>query len=217
MTTKTKPDADRKPAIALNSLLTPDSGVDLESVFTWADKSYRSNIFKKDQVIRTRPGLIYLVSAGVVRVVGDRDNLLSIVSSGQPFETISSSSAVAHINDTKVVWLYEEDLKKWPGLEHKLLQAFRFGYQQQLAIANAFSLTDASQRLLEYLTVTILDLGIAQSQGLTLPFPLTHNQLASIIGTTRVTVTRVIQQLKKQQQIGVTKEGFFYLPSFKSI
>jgi CRP-like cAMP-binding protein len=51
-------------------------------------------------------------------------------------------------------------------------------------------------RVRAFLELLALDYGIACPQGLRLTPKLTHQEIANALGTTRVTVTRIIGQLK---------------------
>ena len=51
----------------------------------------------------------------------------------------------------------------------------------------------------ENLTLLIEEFGEPCTEGYFLPFPLTHAQIASAIGTTRVTVTRLMKELREER------------------
>jgi CRP-like cAMP-binding protein len=52
-------------------------------------------------------------------------------------------------------------------------------------------------RLKGFLELLALDYGVATPEGLRLTPRLTHQEIASALGTTRVTVTRILGQLKE--------------------
>jgi CRP-like cAMP-binding protein len=52
-------------------------------------------------------------------------------------------------------------------------------------------------RIRAFLELLALDYGVPCTQGLRLTPKLTHQEIASALGTTRVTVTRIIGQLKE--------------------
>jgi len=67
-------------------------------------------------------------------------------------------------------------------------------------------------RLLGFLTLLIEEFGEPSSEGYCLPFPLTHAQIGSAIGSTRVTVTRLMGKLRQQGLIGIQGDHLIYLP-----
>jgi CRP-like cAMP-binding protein len=46
-----------------------------------------------------------------------------------------------------------------------------------------------------------------------LPFPLTHAQIGSAIGSTRVTVTRLMGKLRQRGLIGIQGDNLIFLPA----
>jgi CRP-like cAMP-binding protein len=58
-------------------------------------------------------------------------------------------------------------------------------------------------RVRAFLELLALDYGIACPQGLRLTPKLTHQEIASALGTTRVTVTRIIGQLKEMGWLSI--------------
>ena len=61
------------------------------------------------------------------------------------------------------------------------------------------------QRLLQFLDWLANKFGFRTEQGLLIPLRLTHQDLADVLGTTRVTVTRILQQLQQQRIISQGK------------
>lgn len=47
-----------------------------------------------------------------------------------------------------------------------------------------------------------------KSKSITLPLPITHQEFANVIGTTRETVTRLLSQWKKEHLVEATRGGF---------
>lgn len=65
----------------------------------------------------------------------------------------------------------------------------------------------AETRLNKLLQLLVNHFGIRQAEGYCLPFMLSHNRLAEIIGTTRSTVTRHLNHLKHIGMIVVSKQA----------
>lgn len=208
-----------------------------QKLLVWARSHRRDRIFAKDEKIPTRPGLIYVVETGVVRLEGtpDRDFLplspresatteadpdlgmfLGVVKAGQPFYWESSRSmilhAYAHLDSTQVFWLYWSELSQWDGLGDFIGRSILQQHQHYLAWLSLFGQKRALDRLLGFLVLLTQEYGIPSPDGLYFPYPLTHAQIGRAIGATRVTVTRLIGRLRTQGMIVINEAHFICLP-----
>ncbi|MDP8965126.1 MAG: Crp/Fnr family transcriptional regulator, partial [Cyanobacteriota bacterium] len=183
-----------------------------QRILDWAQEHYRYRTFSKDDRIPARAGLLYLVQRGAIRLVGTaqvsgstskgasqlsqqttEEAFLGFVSAGQPFEIVAQSpftlSAYSHVDQTSVVWMYWHDLDNWPHFRREVLDAFRYQHQRKLLWLSTLGQRRTIDRLLGFLTLLIEEFGEPCDRGYCLPFPLTHAQIGSAIGSTRVTVT----------------------------
>jgi CRP-like cAMP-binding protein len=203
------------------------------SIINWGQTHYRDRIFQKDERIPTRSGLLYLVELGAIRLV-DRGQLsiditkdfegiensseifLGFIQAGEAFEIVSRPpfkiEAFAHIEPTKVIWLYWHDIDNWNNFRRELLDLFRYRQQRQLLWLSTLGQQRAIDRLFGFLSLLIEDYGTPCELGKCLPYYLTHAQIGSAIGSTRVTVTRLMGQLKKQGLIVIQKDNLICLP-----
>ncbi len=203
-------------------------------IFQWAKSHYRDRVFTKDERIPSRPGLLYLVEYGAVRIMGkaqvnvenngenssaaeSEDVFLGFVGAGQPFEIVSQFpfklNAYAHIEGTALVWLYWEDLERWPHLRPAIVETFRYQYQRKLFWLSILGQKRSIDRLMGFLALLIEEYGQPCTDGYYLPYVLTHAQIASAIGTTRVTVTRLMGKLKQKKLIFLKDDHLIGLPS----
>jgi hypothetical protein len=206
-----------------------------KSVFDWAKCHYRYHTFKKDEPIPTRPGLLYFVEQGAVRIVGQAQAnesaqrylcyavqnssqmvFLGFVGVGQPFEIVSqfpvNLEVFSHFDHTSVIWLYWHDLDLWPNLYQEVFNAFRYQHQRKLLWLSMLGQKRTVDRLLGFLTLLAEEHGQNSDHGYVLPYPLTHAQIASAIGTTRVTVTRLMGRLRQEGLIANEGDNLIYLP-----
>ena len=199
-----------------------------QDIIDWAQTHYRDRIFRKDEQIPTRPQLIYLVNQGAVRLVSQNHNLpetkslidsdefeldqleesfLGFVGAERPFEIVTQSSfsinAYAHVDQTHVAWLYWQDLENWPDFRQQLYEDFRYQHQRKLLWLSALGQRKTIDRLTSFLTLLIEEYGISQEHNCCLPYALTHAQIGSAIGSTRVTVTRLMGKLRRQGIISI--------------
>jgi hypothetical protein len=197
-----------------------------QGIIDWAQSHYRERTFNKDKKIPIRPGLLYLVRRGAVRIVGSAqangiDNLqpsetiekvfLGFVGAGQPFEIVVQSpfdlQAYAHVEETAVIWMYWHELDNWPHLRREVLEIFRYQHQRKLLWLCILGQKRTIDRLVGFLKLLIEEYGEASDRGYCLPYPLTHAQIGSAIGATRVTVTRLMGRLRQQGMIAIEGEN----------
>lgn len=210
------------------------ANISLGQILDWAKKHYRYRSFSKEERIPARPGLLYFVDHGVVRVMGEsqspvqpqvrlpiasrilEDTVLNLISPGQPFEVTSHLHCqllcVAHVDETSVLWLYWEDLDNWPHLYTSVMEVFHYQHQRLILRFNALGQRRTSDRLLMFINLLIEDHGQSVPEGDFLSFPLTHSQIANAIGATRVTVTRSLTKLRQTRQILISPTGLIGLP-----
>ncbi|MBD2326466.1 Crp/Fnr family transcriptional regulator [Alkalinema sp. FACHB-956] len=206
-----------------------------QRIIDWAQEHYRCRTFSKDERIITRPGLLYLVQRGAVRLVGtaqisatsmsnssrlaaveSEEAFLGFVGAGQPFEVVAQSpftlQSFAHVEQTAVIWMYWNDLDNWPHFRREVLDAFRYQHQRKLLWLSTLGQRRTIDRLFGFLTLLIEEYGEPTSEGYCLPFPLTHAQIGSAIGSTRVTVTRLMGKLRQKGLIITQDDNLLCLP-----
>jgi CRP-like cAMP-binding protein len=205
-----------------------------QRILDWAQEHYRCRTFSKDEKIPARPGLLYLVQRGAVRMVGvaqvsatsrngsrvsnttPEEAFLGFVGAGQPFEIVAQSPftlhSYAHVDQTAVVWMYWHDLDNWPHFRREVLDAFRYQHQRKLLWLSTLGQRRTIDRLLGFLTLLIEEYGEPSEQGYCLPWTLTHAQIGSAIGSTRVTVTRLMGKLRQRGLIHTQDDNLICLP-----
>ena len=218
-----------------------------KTIMDWAQTHYRDRIFRKDEQIPVRPELIYLVNQGAVRLVSeahlsqaietpteheDESNLepvedverafLGFVSAGKPFEVLShpifTIEAYAHVDYTQVAWLYWHDLEQWPNFRQEIYNAFRQQHQRKMLWLSALGQRRTIDRLTSFLTLLVEEYGREYDEGeYCLPYTLTHAQIGSAIGSTRVTVTRLMGKLRRQGIIIVKDDNSICINHLKII
>ncbi|NEO40678.1 MAG: Crp/Fnr family transcriptional regulator [Moorea sp. SIOASIH] len=205
-----------------------------QRILDWGQEHYRYRTFSKDERIPTRPGLLYLVERGAIRLVGTsqvsaspnfsgsqcshqnmEEAFLGFIGAGQPFEIVALSpftlQAYSHVEQTAVVWMYWDDLDNWPHFRREILDAFRLQHQRKLLWLSTLGQRRTIDRLLGFLILLVEEFGEPCEQGYCLPFPLTHAQIGSAIGSTRVTVTRLIGKLRQRGIINTQKDNLICL------
>jgi CRP-like cAMP-binding protein len=142
---------------------------------------------------------------------------LGFVGAGQPFEIVAQPpfqlQSFAHVDQTTVLWLYWSDLDNWPHFRREVLDAFRYQHQRKLLWLSTLGQRRTIDRLLGFLTLLIEEYGEPCETGYYLPWSLTHAQIGSAIGSTRVTVTRLMGKLRQRRLIHIYKDGLIAIPA----
>jgi Crp-like helix-turn-helix domain len=217
-----------------------------QQVCHWAQENDRCQQYQKDAVVSCESGWIYFVQRGVVRLHGRQisdslpsfansstakgvidspkdstPSLLALVGTGQPFELGRDPhlqiQVTAHIRNTEVLRIRARELSLVPGFEMDTLQAFRYQHQRQMLRLNNLTRGRTVDRLLGYLHLLAEEFGEEDNAGLHIPFVLTHSQLAGAIGSTRVTITRMLGELRKYGEISISGGNKISLPIRKNL
>jgi len=175
----------------------------------WGQNHYRDRCFPKDSVITTRPGLLYCIHQGAVRLTAlaqqgtkPRETLIALYRTNQSFELPPTDHfqivAQAHGDVASLIWLYWREIDQWPPLKQLVLQQCHGHQKRQLLWLSLLGQPSTLDRLLQFLLLLLEDGGLVRDQVYFLPYPLTHQQLGSAIRATRVTVTRLMIKLRQQ-------------------
>lgn len=148
---------------------------------------------------------------------GQEEAFLGFVGAGQPFEIVAQApfelQSFAHVDQTSIIWLYWNDLDNWPHFRREVLDAFRYQHQRKLLWLSTLGQRRTIDRLLGFLTLLIEEFGEPCETGYYLPWTLTHAQIGSAIGSTRVTVTRLMGKLRQRGQIQIYGDGLLAIPA----
>lgn len=179
----------------------PDSRLLLEQLY----RERTLQPFRSGRVIPLRPNEIWVVCRGVVILntlhpTGD-EALLGVVTPSMPFGLpltwISPYQAIA-LTDVDLLPLTVTEIERSPALCQGLFRHLSRRLQQAEAFLALSSCRRVEERLKQLLILLRHEVGQPIQQGTRLQIRLTHQQLANAIGTTRVTVTRLIGQLKQE-------------------
>jgi CRP-like cAMP-binding protein len=169
---------------------------------------------------------MYVIRDGQVKVTklsGDgREKILELLGPGDFFGEMSlldnakRSASVKSLTETRILALSRHDflkeLRRNPDLAMAVIQELTRRVRQMDDQASSLSF----QRVKERTQGLLLRLAREEGRGdgcLSTP-PLTHQQIADMVGTSRETVTRVVRRLKEQGWL--QQEGKHYLVSARA-
>ena len=148
---------------------------------------------------------IWLVVRGMVKLTaltihGD-EIVLGLAGANEPFGDplagVEAYSALA-LADSDLLCLPVREIHSDPALAVAMLQAVSQRYRQSQSLLGLMGLRRVEERLRGFLELLASEYGQPCAQGLRLNVRLTHQELASALGTTRVTVTRVLGVLREE-------------------
>jgi CRP-like cAMP-binding protein len=140
-----------------------------------------------------------MVKLGSLTIHGD-DLILGLAGPNEPFgEPLTDVEAfeARTLCDSDLLCLSLEEVRSQPALAQAMLEAVLRRYRQSQSLLALMGLRRVEERVRGFLELLGLDYGHYCDNGLRLDLRLTHQEMASALGTTRVTVTRVIGQLRQ--------------------
>jgi CRP-like cAMP-binding protein len=175
--------------------------------------------FRSGQTIPMRPDEIWVACRGVVILntlhpTGD-EALLGIVTPSMPFGLpltwITPYQAIA-LTDVDLLPLTIAEVERSPALCQGLFRHLSRRLQQSEAFLALSGCRRVEERLKQLLILLQHEVGQPTEHGTRLNIRLTHQQLANAIGTTRVTITRLLGQLRQEGWLSIDAKRHIILP-----
>lgn len=176
--------------------------------------------FSTGQTIPMHPQDIWIVCRGVVQLstlypTGD-EALLGLACPSMPFGTFFTRlrpyTAIA-LTDVDLMRLNLMEIEQSPLLAQGLFRQLSRRLQQTEAVLAMAGQRRVEDRLRHLLLLLAQEMGQPVAQGIRINTRLTHQQLANAIGTTRVTITRLLGQLRDENWLVIDSERHLILRS----
>ncbi len=100
----------------------------------------------------------------------------------------------------------ENSLKENAELSMLLLKSLSSRILQTEMMIETLAHRDMGSRLVSFLLILCRDFGVPTPDGVMIDLRLSHQAIAEAIGSTRVTITRLLGDLKKDQMISIHKK-----------
>ena len=97
-------------------------------------------------------------------------------------------------------------LKEHPELSGIMLRGLSSRILQTEMMIETLAHRDMGSRLVSFLLILCRDFGVPGESGITIDLKLSHQAIAEAIGSTRVTVTRLLGDLREQGMISIHKK-----------
>jgi CRP-like cAMP-binding protein len=174
--------------------------------------------FRTGQTIPLNPNEIWIVSRGVVQLStlypnGD-EALLGLACAfmpfGLPLSLIHPYQAIA-LSNVDLMRLTLAEVQQSAELTQEIAQHLIRRLRQSEAMLAMAGCRRVEERLRQLLVLLQMEIGQPAPGGTRLSVRLTHQHLASAIGTTRVTVTRLLSKLKQEGRLKMDKDRHIVL------
>jgi CRP-like cAMP-binding protein len=201
----------------MTQLFTVDPGVAMSTRQPFKrpeDRHFRS--FRSRQMIPLNRNQIWVVQRGIVQLstlhMNGDETLLGLVCPGSAFgldwASVEPYQATT-LTEVILVSYSRLEIEQSPEMAQELLVYMQRRLKQTEALLAMAGCRRVEDRLRHLLLLLKSEVGTPVATGMRLDVKLTHQLLASAIGTTRVTVTRLIGQFKE--------EGWLYLDDKRHI
>lgn len=101
---------------------------------------------------------------------------------------------------------FEKALKENPDLSMVMLQGLSSRILQTEMMIETLAHRDMGSRLVSFLLILCRDFGVPTADGIMIDLKLSHQAIAEAIGSTRVTVTRLLGDLRQDRMISIHKK-----------
>jgi CRP-like cAMP-binding protein len=161
--------------------------------------------FKIGQRISLPASDVLIVCRGVVQLAtlypNGEEVILGLICPSMPFgmplSQLNPLEAVA-LTEVVLMRVHWAEVEQSPRLGQSLLREMTRRLQQTEAMLAIAGYRRVDDRLRQLLMLLQQEVGQVTTEGIRLSVRLTHQQLACLIGTTRVTVTRLLSEFKAE-------------------
>jgi CRP-like cAMP-binding protein len=176
--------------------------------------------FRAGQPIPLQDNQVWIVCRGVVQLntfyANGEEALLGLASPSMPFglplTLIHPYQAIA-LSDVDLMPLAIAEIEQSPVLSQSIFRQLNRRLRQTEALLALAGHRRVEERLRQLLLLLQQEVGQPVPQGTRLGVRLTHQHLASAIGTTRVTVTRLLGQFRQDGWLTIDRSRHLVLTS----
>jgi CRP-like cAMP-binding protein len=175
--------------------------------------------YRGGQTIQMFPHEVWVVCRGVVQLStlyqsGD-EALLGLAGPSMPFGlplTFIHPYQATALSDADLLRLTLADIEQSPTLAQGIFRPLIRRLQQTEAMLSLVGHRRVKDRLCQLLRLLMQEVGHPVPGGIRLSVRLTHQHLANAIGTTRVTITRLLGQLREEGWLNIDSSNHIVIP-----
>lgn len=113
-------------------------------------------------------------------------------------DTLTAALIISCNYEKIVYWRYQDTI-----IYHEIIRAYQKYIQKITLMIQVLAHKDKKSRLIHLLLLLCQQFGYRTRRGILIQISITQSTLATIIGSNRITVTRIIQSLQKSQLISI--------------
>jgi CRP/FNR family transcriptional regulator, cyclic AMP receptor protein len=165
---------------------------------------------------------MYVVLAGTVKVQveqADGDNvILAILGAGQIVgemslaDSLSCSATVVTLEESRLLWIdrarFQGYLQSIPGLQRNVIQLLSTRLRLANAQIQALATLDTASRVARQIMAFAQEYGQRVADSTLIPIRLTQDDLADLVGASRVHVNRVLTDYKRRGVLSVDQRHY---------
>lgn len=162
--------------------------------------------------------LVFIVKTGRVRVYlafEDKDFSIAILERGDIYTT-HTSAYVMSLEDSELLLMptavFYRHMSRYPLFYKNILGILGQMLQQTFSIIGSLVFKEVSQRLVDFLLHEAQNSGLATTKGISVTVDLTIEQLAAVIGSSRQTVSTIINQMLKAGTLSRSGRKKYLIP-----
>ncbi len=156
---------------------------------------------------------IWIVTRGIVKLTclneQGEEVLVAVTGAnetfGEPLTHLDLYEATA-LSNCDLLCISMQEVQSTPHLSKDLMQAMMFRTRQSEALIALLGLRRIETRVRCFLELLAQDYGQPCNEGLKLNMRLTHQEIASAVSTTRVTVTKALGRLKDEGWLQIDQQ-----------
>ncbi|NJK41168.1 MAG: Crp/Fnr family transcriptional regulator [Acaryochloridaceae cyanobacterium SU_2_1] len=174
--------------------------------------------FRHGQIIPMASQDIWVICRGIVQVntlfVNGDEAILGFIYPSMPFGlplTQLHPYEAKALSDLVLMRLNQVEIESSPLLAQGIVLQLGRRLQQTEAILAMISQRRIVDRLEKMLLMLKEEIGQVTAEGIRLDVRLTHQQLANLLGTTRVTITRLLGNLRREGWLTIDQNHHFVL------
>jgi CRP-like cAMP-binding protein len=163
--------------------------------------------------------LVYLVEKGNVRVylaMEDREFTLSILNPGDIYATHTPAYNSA-MGDVRILTMetmrFYSFLAEYPELSKTVIAVLGGILKQSFAIIDSLTFKDIRKRLAEFILFQSEKCIPDRNGAVIVPLGMTMEQIAAIVGSTRQTVSTILNDMIREGIVQKTERGVFIVPN----
>ncbi|PAD69379.1 Crp/Fnr family transcriptional regulator [Bacillus sp. 7586-K] len=182
--------------------------------------------YKKKQIVfieGEKREAVYFIQSGIVKAYKiDEDGNEQVISLLHErdmfphvgfFDTAPYPATVEIVQDAELFVIlideFEELMIRWPQIAVKVMKIMGRKIVELQQRVQDFISKDVSHRLIEILIRLAIEQGVQHVNGISIKIPITNQDFANMVGASRESINRILNQLKKDELILFNRTEIF--------